>query len=221
MQRLQEPGGLVRLHGSQGNGSKGGGRGIMAETYDQALELGEGRYSHVFQATHRKTGARRAVKTAERLGPKTEIADLGLECPARLAKHEADILRCLDHPNIIRLYEVIEEQKAVHLVLELCEGGDVLERILVTAGRLPEAEIASLFVQMLFAVWHLHIHGVVHRDLKPEHFLFARREPDREPLPPVVAGMKLIDFGLSHRQGLRYAPVGGTPQFMSPEERAG
>jgi len=223
MQRLQELGGLVRQRDSDGNGSnvKGGGFGTLAETYDQVSELGYGRYSRVFQVTHRKTGARRAVKTAEKLGPKTEIAGLGLECPARLAKHEADILRHLDHPNVIRLYEVIKEQQRVHLVLELCEGGDVLERILVTENRWPEADIACIFVQMLFAVWHLHIRKVVHRDLKPEHFLFARREPDREPLPPKFAGMKLIDFGLSHRQGLRYTPAGGTLQFMSPEEHAG
>jgi calcium-dependent protein kinase len=144
-----------------------------------------------------------------------------MECPARLACHEAEILRRLDHPNVIRILEVFEEKKAVHLVLELCEGGDVLERILVSSGRLPEADIATLFIQMLFAVWHLHQNGVVHRDLKPEHFLFTRREPEFEPRPPQRCSMKLIDFGLSHKAGAQFAPEGGTPQFMSPEAKSG
>merc|ERR1719277_1023547 len=125
-----------------------------------------------------------------------------MEDPAALARHEAAILQRLDHPNIVRLFEAIEEPHAVHLVLELCEGGDVLERILAKHGRLPEDEIAALFAQMLFAVWHLHANGVVHRDLKPEHFLFTRREPAREPLPPEVASVKIIDFGLSHSDGV-------------------
>jgi len=202
----------------------GSGRTLGEAFLQDKVSLGEGRYSQVFMVTHRATGARRAVKTSKRLGPQAHTPsphDLGMECPARLAIHEADILRRLDNPNIVRLHEVIEEKAAVHLVLELCEGGDVLERILVSNGRLPENEIAALFVQMLQAVWYLHLNGVVHRDLKPEHFLFSHREPGRGALPPELAGMKLIDFGLSHRAGGQFAPDGGTPQFMPPEAKSG
>uniref|UniRef100_A0A7S4Q1A0 Protein kinase domain-containing protein n=1 Tax=Alexandrium monilatum TaxID=311494 RepID=A0A7S4Q1A0_9DINO len=216
MQRLREPGSLVRSY-HQGDRDRN-----LWKAYEVDPEpLGEGRYSRVFGATHRSTGARRAIKTADRQGPWTQYRDLGMECPGLLACHEADILRRLDHPNVIRILEVFEEQKSVHLVLELCEGGDVLERILVSNGRLPEKDIARLFIQMLFAVWHLHQNGVVHRDLKPEHFLFTRREPDIEPRPPAEATMKLIDFGLSHKIGVGFAPEGGTPQFMSPEAKTG
>lgn len=213
MQRLREPGNLVR--------SYKGDRNLRAAYEVDPTPLGEGRYSRVYGATHRSTGARRAIKTADRQGAWTQYVDLGMECPGRLAVHEADILRRLDHPNVIRILEVFEEKKSVHLVLELCEGGDVLERILVSNGRLPESDIARLFIQMLFAVWHLDQNNVVHRDLKPEHFLFTRREPDIEPRPPQEATMKLIDFGLSHKIGVGFAPEGGTPQFMSPEARAG
>lgn len=213
MHRLREPGGLVR--------SYSGDRSLRQAYEVDEVALGEGRYSRVFGATHRATGARRAIKTADRQGAWTQYVDLGMECPARLACHEAEILRRLDHPNVIRILEVFEEKKAVHLVLELCEGGDVLERILVSSGRLPEADIATLFIQMLFAVWHLHQNGVVHRDLKPEHFLFTQREPEFEPRPPQRCSMKLIDFGLSHKAGATFAPEGGTPQFMSPEAKTG
>lgn len=213
MQRLREPGGLVR--------SFKGDRSLRSAYEVDATPLGEGRYSRVFGATHRATGARRAIKTADRQGAWTQYVDLGMECPGRLACHEAEILRRLDHPNVIRILEVFEEKKSVHLVLELCEGGDVLERILISNGRLPESDIATLFMQMLFAVWHLHQNGVVHRDLKPEHFLFTVREPEIEPRPPQLASMKLIDFGLSHKAGIAFAPEGGTPQFMSPEARSG
>mmetsp|Transcript_70997 Transcript_70997/g.141015 ORF Transcript_70997/g.141015 Transcript_70997/m.141015 type:complete len:616 (-) Transcript_70997:197-2044(-) len=213
MHRLREPGGLVR--------SYSGDRSLRQAYEVDEVALGEGRYSRVFGATHRATGARRAIKTADRQGAWTQYVDLGMECPARLACHEAEILRRLDHPNVIRILEVFEEKKAVHLVLELCEGGDVLERILVSSGRLPEADIATLFVQMLYAVWHLHQNGVVHRDLKPEHFLFTQREPEFEPRPPQRCSMKLIDFGLSHQAGFEFAPEGGTPQFMSPEAKSG
>jgi len=212
---LFQPGGLVREQ------ARVTPEGLAPPTFQDVYTLdeqplGEGRYSRVFSATHRTTGARRAIKTAYRRGENC-TADVGMLCPGRLARHEADILKTLDHPNVIRLYEVYEEADAVHLVLELCEGGDVLERILVSKGRLTEHEISHLFVQMLFATTHLHSRGVIHRDLKPEHFLFTRREPDREPNPPRTAAMKVIDFGLSHADGQKFVPLGGTPQFMPPE----
>lgn len=220
MQRLHNLGSLVHIRGSNGtaNGDK---HTTLGDVYKlDPVPLGEGRYSLVYGVTHKVTRARRAVKTAKKESH-SRFLNLGAECPGRLARHEAHILRNLDHPNVVRIYEAYEEEGAVHLVLELCEGGDVLERILNTNKRLPEPENAALFTQMLFAVWHLHMNGVVHRDLKPEHFMFSQREPSREPLPPEVAAMKLIDFGLSHWTGSSFAPEGGTPLFMPPEAKAG
>jgi len=213
---------LVRFRGKGTSHIEGYGPVEFRDLYTLGHEpLGEGRYSRVYSATHRGTGAKRAVKTAMRKGANHMIEDYGMECPARLAKHEASILRLLDHPNVIRLHEVFEEENMVHLILELCEGADVLERILSSAGRLEEREIANMFVQMVAGIRHLHSKGVAHRDVKPEHFLFTRREPDRLPAPPWRAAVKIIDFGLGHQETVGYKPGGGTPQFMPPEALAG
>merc|ERR1719507_2048419 len=91
---------------------------------------------------------------------------------------------------------------------------------------MPEHVAAGLLAQMLGAVQHLGTqHGVVHRDVKPENFLFSTREARREPLPPLAAPLKLIDFGLSRRLGFeagaRMTPKIGTTEYMAPEAFAG
>merc|ERR1719456_1222790 len=124
------------------------------------------------------------------------------------------------------MYEAFEDDRYIYLVLELCQGGDLLERVAAPVVRMSEQEAAMLFVQMLGAVQHLHVRNIMHRDLKPENFLFTCREPSREPLPPKVAPLKLIDFGLSRRledgnTGGRMTPRIGTREYMSPEAGAG
>lgn len=182
--------------------------------------LGRGSYGEVIGALHRRTGARRAVKSVGKASLKRYVKDV-----SGFVRREIDILRCVDHPNIVRLYEAFEDEANVHLVLELCDGGDLLERVTVARERLPEPEAALLLLQMLSAVQHLYLRGIVHRDLKPENFLFTRREQDREPLPPAVAAVKLIDFGLSRRlsfeAGMRITPKIGTAEYMAPEAFAG
>lgn len=131
----------------------------------------------------------------------------------------------MDHPNILRMYEAFEDDRFIYLVLELCSGGDLLERVAAPVVRMSESEAAMLFVQMLGAVQHLHVHRVMHRDLKPENFLFTCRETSRQPLPPKSAPLKLIDFGLSRRlkegSSGRMTPRIGTREYMSPESTAG
>lgn len=182
--------------------------------------LGRGSYGEVIGATHRRTRARRAVKSVGKAGLRKYVKDV-----SSFVRREVDILRRLDHPNIIRLYEAFEDDATIYIVLEVCEGGDLLERVTVARERLPERAAAGLLMQMLSAVQHLYLRGVVHRDIKPENFLFSRREPEREPLPPIAAPVKLIDFGLSRRlsfeAGTRMTPKIGTTEYMAPEAFAG
>eukprot|EP00929_Paragymnodinium_shiwhaense_P025956 TRINITY_DN15556_c0_g1_i2.p1 TRINITY_DN15556_c0_g1~~TRINITY_DN15556_c0_g1_i2.p1 ORF type:complete len:696 (-),score=174.82 TRINITY_DN15556_c0_g1_i2:207-2294(-) len=189
----------------------------LLEVYELDVQpLGRGSYGEVTSATHRRTKARRAIKSVGKTGLKKYVTDV-----SRFVRREVDILRRLDHPNIVRIYDACEDEDMLYLVLELCDGGDLLERVAVAKDRVPEKEAAGLLAQMFGAVQHLHLRGIVHRDLKPENFLFAKREAGREPLPPEVAPVKLIDFGLSRRlgfeAGMRITPKIGTSEYMAPE----
>lgn len=213
---LFEPGALIRCQTADAAGQPS-----LASSY--ALDpkpLGRGSYGEVWAATHRKSGARRAVKSIQKAGLKRYVSNV-----SGFIQREIDCLRRLDHPNICRIYEAYETEEQTDLVLEICEGGDLLERLSLSKPRLPEAEAASLFAQMLGAVQHLFLRGVVHRDLKPENFLFTRREPEREPLPPMTSPVKLIDFGLSRRISsaaqIHMTPKIGTIEYMAPEAYAG
>lgn len=215
---LYEPGSLVPLRG--GDREAVDGQGIQLFYALDPQPLGRGSYGEVYAATHHATRARRAVKSVGKASLRRYVTNV-----TGFVRREVDILRRLDHPNVVRLYEAYEDENTIHLVLELCEGGDLLERVAVARERLPEREAAVLLMQMLGAVQHLYLRGVVHRDLKPENFLFTRHEPDREPLPPSVSPVKLIDFGLSRRlsfeAGMRITPKIGTTEYMAPEAFAG
>jgi calcium-dependent protein kinase len=215
---LCESGGFIPCY-LRSNSSKSA--ATLSEVYKVAKEpIGSGTYGEVLAGTHRKTGARRAVKSVD----KATFAKFS-QTKRDFLWRELEILKHMDHPNILRMYEAFEDDRFIYLVLEFCSGGDLLERVAAPVTRMSESEAAMLFSQMLAAVQHLHVRNIMHRDLKPENFLFTYREPDREPLPPKVAPLKLIDFGLSRRldDGAtgRMTPRIGTKEYMSPEAADG
>jgi len=221
-QHLYEPGALTPLYRLDSNGKMRGESAVnIADIYEMDAEpLGRGSYGEVMGATHRRTGARRAIKVVAKAGLQRYVHDVD-----GFVRREVDILRRLDHPNVVRLYEAYEDSANIYIVLEVCGGGDLLERVTVACDRMPEHAAANLMVQMLSSVQHLGLRGIVHRDLKPENFLFSDREPRREPLPPSASPLKLIDFGLSRRLGFaagaRMTPKIGTTEYMAPEAFAG
>jgi calcium-dependent protein kinase len=89
----------------------------------------------------------------------------------KLLETELDILRSVDHPNIVKFYETYVDHRYVHIVMELCTGGELFERI-VESQRFSEKKAAKYLKSMNSAVQHLHSLGICHRDLKPENFLF-------------------------------------------------
>ena len=108
--------------------------------------------------------------------------------------NEIDILRDLDHPNIIQLYEVFTQKRKIWLVMELCSGGDLTAR----AETMNEADVVIVLEQILMAIKYMHKRNVMHRDLKLENIMFA----DESPSAPI----KLI--GESGRMAAMRDPVG-------------
>jgi calcium-dependent protein kinase len=109
-------------------------------------------------------------------------------------KREIEILKEVKHPNIIELIDVFEDSKYLHLVTELCTGGELFDRIIAKTqsaeGHFSEHDAAQLVCDILDAIQYCHdVKGIVHRDLKPENFLYLTEEED--------APIKIIDFGLS------------------------
>ena len=124
-------------------------------------------------------------------------------------RRELELLRLVDHPNIIKTYEMYEDEKYVHIVMEELTGGDLFDH-LIGRGQYTEAEAATLLKKIISAINHLHSLHICHRDIKPENFLYE--SPDHG------ADVKLIDFGLSTKFGEdSMHTVVGTPYYVAPE----
>ena len=115
----------------------------------------------------------------------------------------------VDHPNIIKLYETYEDELYLHLVMELCTGGDICDRI-INAGSLSEAQAAHLMKQLFGAINYLHSCNITHRDLKPENFIYENDTSDE---------IKICDFGMSIKSDGKYKlrSIAGTPYYLAPE----
>ena len=177
----------------------------IREVYDYKQVIGHGHYGTVRLATHR-------VRTTEEVAIKTVVKKKLTGEKDRFEK-EMDILASLDHPNIIKLYSVYEDEKAYHLVTEYCSGGELFASI-VEKGHYLESDAARLMSKVFLAVNNLHANNIVHRDLKPENFLFESTAPGAE--------LKLIDFGLSNKfcekfQYMEMHSMVGTPSYVAPE----
>jgi calcium-dependent protein kinase len=169
-------------------------------------KLGEGSYGSVCKATHKSTGVERAIKT---------IAKKNMKNIERFKK-EIAIMKIMDHPNIIKLFETFEDHQNIYLAMELCTGGELFDRI-IEASHFNEKEAAIVMQQILRAIFYLHEQHICHRDLKPENFLFQSRDPIEGNI------LKLIDFGLSDkfRDGETMSTRAGTPYYVAPQVLAG
>eukprot|EP00408_Alexandrium_pacificum_P059232 CAMPEP_0171179554 /NCGR_PEP_ID=MMETSP0790-20130122/13314_1 /TAXON_ID=2925 /ORGANISM="Alexandrium catenella, Strain OF101" /LENGTH=503 /DNA_ID=CAMNT_0011644485 /DNA_START=102 /DNA_END=1613 /DNA_ORIENTATION=+ len=181
--------------------------GKIQEVYDmEKKKLGEGSYGSVCKAKNKMTHATRAIKT---------IAKGQMKNIDRF-KQEIAIMKIMDHPNIIKLYETFEDHRSIYLVMELCNGGELFDRI-IEAGHFTEAQAASLMQQIIRAIYYMHENKVCHRDLKPENFLFMSRDPIEKNT------LKIIDFGLSCKFEANQVLTtkAGTPYYVAPQVLAG
>ncbi len=132
-----------------------------------------------------------------------------------MLESEINILKELDHPNIVRFYETYIDYKYIHIVMQLCTGGELFDRI-VKLEKFSEKDAADLMKKILSAVQHLHEHNICHRDLKPENFLFKNNKENAE--------IKIIDFGLSKKFSkleTDMTTIVGTPFYVAPEVLSG
>jgi len=205
----KEPSGQARAHlavklgGFSIGAFAASNRGALEEYYSiEKAVIGEGSYGSVQKCQYKDTGEWRAVKTINR----------GLVKNAEQFREEMAIMKLLDHPNIVRLYETFEDARNVYLVLELCEGGELFDRI-VEDGKFTEQVAACCVQQMLRAVNYMHMNYIMHRDLKPENWLLSKVDTIDK------TDLKLIDFGLSKRftPGEFAVTKAGTPYYVAPE----
>ncbi|XWS31997.1 hypothetical protein CRYUN_Cryun23aG0122700 [Craigia yunnanensis] len=176
--------------------------------YELGKEVGRGHFGHTCSARGKKSGLKDqpvAVKIISKAKMTTAIS-------IEDVRREVKVLKALSgHKHLIKFYDACEDANNVYIVMELCEGGELLDRILARGGRYTEEDAKAIVVQILSVVSFCHLQGVVHRDLKPENFLFTSGGED--------ADMKLIDFGLSDfiRPDERLNDIVGSAYYVAPE----
>ena len=166
--------------------------------------LGKGGFSTVKRLINRRTGAVCVMKEVR----KSSIGDM------QLLREEVKLQASMDHPHIARLFETFEDSQHIDIVMELCEGGDIL-RLIEKSGCLPESQAGDVFRQLMCALSYMHLRcHVVHRDIKPENLVLKERQTSGERLT-----IKVIDFGFARRfeDGVRLKTVCGTPLYVAPE----
>uniref|UniRef100_A0A0K2T7R0 MAP/microtubule affinity-regulating kinase 3 n=1 Tax=Lepeophtheirus salmonis TaxID=72036 RepID=A0A0K2T7R0_LEPSM len=161
--------------------------------------IGKGNFAKVKLARHTATGKEVAIKIID----KTQLN------PGSLQKlfREVRIMKTLDHPNIVKLFQVIETEKTLYLVMEYASGGEVFD-YLVLHGRMKEKEARAKFRQIVSAVQYCHQKKIIHRDLKAENLLL-----DSE------MNIKIADFGFSNEfiPGNKLDTFCGSPPYAAPE----
>ncbi|CAK9063963.1 Calcium-dependent protein kinase 4 (PfCDPK4), partial [Durusdinium trenchii] len=163
--------------------------------------LGTGCSGKVLQATSKATGATAAVKCLSLVG----ISDKA----KRELENEVELFLSMDHPRVARLMDVYETEGRLSLVMECMEGGELFTRVM-DREVFPEKDAAHTAWQMLLALNYIHSHGIVHRDIKLENFMYARKDTDH---------LKLIDFGLSKvwEPNTKMEASCGTLGYIAPE----
>lgn len=182
--------------------------GQFADFYEIVKEIGSGSYGHVYRVKSKTSKEYFACKQLV----KGKIDNM------EAFNIEIGIMGKMDHPNIIKLYEIFEDVRYLYLVMEECVGGELFDQILDRINNkhmFTEKEAANIFKQMMSAICYCHSQKICHRDLKPENLLFLSKEKD--------SPIKIIDFGLSKiyvpkKKGRNSMKTKvGTAYYVSPE----
>jgi len=169
-------------------------------------KLGEGSYGSVSKCTNKATSKVCACKSI----CLKQVKNLDR------FKQEIQIMKIMDHPNILKLYESFQDHRNIYLILELCTGGELFDRI-IEDGHFTETRAAHVMQNMFRAIFYMHENHLCHRDLKPENFLFTTKEAIEK------THLKVIDFGLAcqFKDGQVLKTKAGTPYYVAPQVLAG
>lgn len=128
-----------------------------------------------------------------------------------MQRREIEILKMCQHPHIIRLLDIFENQDYIYIIMEQLNGGDLFSYLEKRSFTVPEARAKQLSHQIATALYYLHSYGVAHRDLKPENILMADNTD--------TANLKIVDFGLSKIIGPNETSLDpfGTLSYVAPE----
>ncbi|CAI0396414.1 unnamed protein product [Linum tenue] len=176
----------------------------LRDHYVLGKKLGQGQFGITYLCTHKTSNTPYACKSISKrkLLCKEDYEDVWREI--QIMHHLSE------HPHVVKIKDTYEDSMFVHLVMELCAGGELFDRI-VAKGHYSEKEAAKLIKTIVGVVETCHSLGVMHRDLKPENFLFDNPSDD--------AKLKSIDFGLSifYKPGQIFNDVVGSPYYVAPE----
>eukprot|EP01069_Polyplicarium_translucidae_P011040 Polyplicarium_translucidae@DN3451_c0_g1_i1.p1 len=177
----------------------------LSDRYIRERKLGSGAYGEVLLCRDKQTGAERAVKIIK----KSTVATANSSTASSLLE-EVAVVKQLDHPNIMKLYEFFEDKRNFYLVMEVYKGGELFDEI-INRQKFSETDAAVIMRQVLSGVTYLHRHQIVHRDLKPENLLLENKSRD--------ALIKIVDFGLSSYfdPSKKMKDRLGTAYYIAPE----
>jgi len=181
-------------------------KGKVEDFYEIKKELGRGTFSIVREGIHRETKQKYALKFIDKKYVDRE--------DMLLLTREIDIMKKVDHENVLSLKEIFETQKQLALVMELVTGGELFFKI-VDRGSYSEKDAANIVRQIVNGVKYLHSLGIAHRDLKPENLLCSGDADNMK--------IKIADFGLSKifAGGQQLETSCGTPDYAAPEVLTG
>ena len=172
---------------------------LLINNYELKSDIGEGNFGKVKLGIFKKTGEEFAIKIINKDKMKKKMKNILFK--------ENEIITKFNHINIVYVFQIIEEESNIYIVMEYCSKGELFDYI-VSHQRLNEDEASIFFYQLINGVEYIHKKGVAHRDLKPENLLLT-----------VDKTLKIIDFGLSHEyeENSLLKTKCGSPSYAAPE----
>ena len=177
------------------------------ELFDIQNKIGEGKFAHVYKSIHKPSQRKVSIKILEK-------QNLSLQ-ELNMIQNEIEILKLCQHPNILKLYDVIENHEKLYIITELIEGVDLFTFLEDKNFDIDEATSNKIIKKLTSALFYLNIFGIVHRDIKPDNILLTSKSNNYN--------IKLIDFGLGIILGpyeKSHQPF-GTVSYCAPEVLCG